>query len=147
MGGMYLQKKKCRYMGIDYGERRIGIAITDELLMMARPYKVIDTKKEDPYDTIKSIVLENNVCFIVLGNPIHLGGEESEISLKVKEFKAELEKILKGVEIVLYDERFTSKMAERMLRSRKVDLRKSKGEIDMYAAAFLLEEYIDFHKR
>lgn len=141
-----MPRRRCRYLGIDYGERRIGIAITDELLIMARPYKTIDAMKEEPIESIKKIVMENNVCLIVIGYPIHLSGNESEISYKVKEFKAQLENALKNVKIVLYDERLTSKMAERMLANRGVYLRESKEQIDMYAAAFLLEEYIEFHR-
>ena len=138
-----MHKRQCRWLGIDFGERRIGLAITDELLIMAKPYRVIDAKKEDPVATIKKIVEENNVCLIVMGNPLHLSGKESELSQKVKEFKSMLEKVLGDVEIVLYDERLTSKMAERMLANRGVDLRKSKEQVDLYAATFLLEEYLE----
>lgn len=147
MGDMCLQKKDCRCLGIDFGERRIGIAISDERCIMARPYATIDTRKNDPIHAIKKIVEENNVCFIVIGNPLHLSGDESELSIKVKEFKRQLEEMLNGIEIVLYDERFTSKIAERMLLNRKVDVRKSKEQVDMYAAAFLLDEYLDSHKK
>ncbi len=141
--GMFLRKRKCRWLGIDFGERRIGLAITDELLIMAKPYKVIDAKKENPVLAIKKIVEENNVCLIVMGNPLHLSGKESELSKKVKEFKSMLESVLKDIKIVLYDERLTSKMAERMLANRGMDLRKSKEQIDLYAATFLLEEYLE----
>ncbi len=143
MEDMSSQKKQCRWLGIDFGERRIGLAITDELLIMAKPYRVIDVKKENPISAIKKIVRENNVCLIVIGNPLHLSGDESELSLKVKEFKRHLESMIEGIEIVLYDERFTSRMAERMLASRGIDLRKSREQIDIYAATFLLEEYLE----
>ncbi len=134
-------------MGIDFGERRIGLSITDELLIMARPYRVIDAKEEEPLKAIIDIVSSENVCLIVIGNPIHLSGQESELSLKVKEFANELKmKLPKDIEIVLYDERFTSKMAERMLANRGVDLHKNKKEIDLYAATLLLQEYLDYHK-
>ena len=138
-----MHKRRCRWLGIDFGERRIGLAITDELLIMAKPYKVIDAKKEDPILVIRKIVEEKNVCLIVIGNPLHLSGEESELSQKVKKFKAQLKSVLKDVKIVLYDERLTSRMAERMLANRGVDLRKSKEQIDIYAATFLLEEYLE----
>ncbi len=141
-----MRNRGCRWLGIDYGERRIGLALTDELLMMAKPFKVLDTKEDDPIESIVKIVSQHNVCLIVIGNPIHLSGDESEISIKVREFKEKLEQGLDDVEIVLYDERFTSKMAERMLAQRGVDLRKNKKEIDLYAATFLLQEYLDYHK-
>ena len=147
MEDLSLQKKRCRWLGIDYGERRIGLALTDELLIMAKPFIVIDAKEEDPVEKITSLIREKNICLVIIGNPIHLSGEESELSLKVKEFVKELQKKLPdGVEIVLYDERFTSRMAERMLANRGIDLRKNKKEIDLYAATFLLQEYLDYHK-
>ncbi len=142
-----MQETKCKWLGIDYGERRIGLSITDELLIMARPYRVIDSLIEEPLSTISEIVKRENVCLIVIGNPIHLSGKESELSIKVKEFMEKLRRMIPDkVKIVLYDERFTSKMAERMLANRGVDLRKSKKEIDLYAATFLLQEYLDYHK-
>lgn len=143
---MFLHKKPCKWLGIDFGERRIGLAITDELLIMAKPFRVIDAQKEKPIEAIKKIVEDNNICLIIIGNPLHLSGDESEMTKRVIEFKNSLESVLDGIDVILYDERFTSKMAERMLASRGVDLRKSKEQVDLYAATLLLAEFLEYNK-
>jgi len=131
-----------KILAIDFGERRVGVAISDPTETIASPLKTIDTKKENPVEIIKNICKENNVKKIILGYPLLLSGEEGRMAKLVKEFKKELTKEI-GVEIVLVDERFTTKISEREIRKRGKFSSKRREKIDLYAAAYLLQEYLN----
>ena len=134
-------REMYRILAIDFGERRMGLAISDPTQTIASPFKIIDTEKENPIDVIKEICEKNDVKKIILGFPLLLSGEEGRMAKLVKEFRQELlEKI--GIEVILVDERFTSKISEREIRRRGKRPSKEKEKIDLYAAAYLLQEYL-----
>ncbi len=141
-----MEESKGRVLGIDYGEARIGVAITDEMQVIVSPLEVIHTKKVDPVMRIKEIVAEKDVREIVLGMPYLLSGREGRLAEEVKKFKERLEKIL-TVPVTLYDERFTSKIAERELRSRGIKPSRNKAKVDLFAAGILLEDYLEYKRR
>lgn len=141
-----MEESKGRILGIDYGEARIGVAITDEMQIIVSPLEVIYAKKVDPIVRIKEIVVKKEVKEIVIGMPYLLSGREGKLAEEVKKFKNELEKNL-TIPIVLFDERFTSKIAERELRTRGIKPSRNKAKVDLFAAGILLQDYLEYKRR
>ncbi len=141
-----MEESKGRILAIDYGEVRIGTAITDELQILVSPLEVINARKVDPVKRIAEIVEEKQVTEVVIGMPYLLSGKEGRLAEQVKKFKQDLEKIL-PVPVQLYDERFTSKMAERVLRERGIKPSRNKEKVDLFSAGILLEDYLEYRKR
>ena len=135
-----------RVLGLDYGEKRTGLAVSDELQVFSRPLLLINMQKENAVIKIKQIVDEMDICKIIVGNPVMTSGREGETSKKVRDFVKLLESNM-ACSIELYDERFTSKIAEKMLIERGISPSRNKGKIDMYAASLLLQEYLDTKDR
>lgn len=131
-----------RILAIDYGAKRIGLAVTDPLKMFAIPFDTIPNDKYT-FDKLKQIVNEKNVVKIILGNPVKENGEDSLISKDIRKFKSELEKKI-NLTIELVDERYSSEIAsKRILESvPSKKKRRDKSLIDKNAAAVILEDYL-----
>lgn len=142
----YTSSKEERILAIDYGLKRVGLAMTDPLQILAYPFKTIPNDAGF-WSNLKSIVAENNVKSIVLGYPLNSDGSRSEMTAVVEEFRLALEKNL-NLTVILHDERYTSEMAKenviKSVTSRKK--RRDKGLIDQNAAAIMLREYLDESK-
>jgi putative Holliday junction resolvase len=137
-----LEDNNPRILAIDYGRMRIGIAVSDPLkLFPSKTFTMNNGSKT--FSEIKKIITENNIELIILGFPF--GSNESTIQLseEILKFKAEVEDIAK-VEVRLWDESFTSKIAEsRIIDSiSKKSKRQDKSLVDSHSAAILLEEYL-----
>ncbi len=131
-----------RILGIDYGSKKIGLAISDETQTIAMPLKVIDSN-EDAVDAINTIVKENDVKRIVIGLPITLSGTKGKRALETEEFIDKLKNVL-DIEIVEWDERLSTRFSERILNKANVKGRKNKKKvIDKIAATFILQGYLD----
>lgn len=134
-----------RILGIDYGERRLGIAISDDTNTIATPLKHI-TNNNEVFDTVKSIITKYNVRTIVLGLPINLDGSHSKSSKIIINFSKQIKKKL-NVTVHMIDERLSSIEAENKLReSGKTPSRYrslDRGIIDSAAAAIILESFIN----
>jgi len=128
-------------LGIDYGIRRMGLAISDKNSKIALPLETIEGDDEIFIGEIKRIVAERNVQKIVVGLPKHLSGDESEMSRRVKDFCKKL-KIL-GIEIILFDERYTTVKAEEIVREMKKKPSRNKGKIDKIAASLILKNFLE----
>jgi|UniRef100_A0A7V3VU94 putative Holliday junction resolvase len=127
-----------KVMAIDYGRMRVGIALTDPLGVIAQPYLTLRYKTiKDLIKRLKFICEENNVGLILVGNPLRMDGEESEISEEIKRFVERLKKTIK-VETRLWDERFTSRLASRVLK----DYGLRQKNLDQISASLMLEEYL-----
>lgn len=129
-----------RYLGIDYGSKRIGIAISDGLGLTARPLEVV-TRGELP-DFLRRLVEEYPIDQVVVGLPTALGGHEGESAAGARELADEVKEIL-GVPVELVDERFTSRMAETALLEGGMRRRQRKETVDKVAAAIILQTYLD----
>ncbi|GAB4295293.1 MAG: Holliday junction resolvase RuvX [Ignavibacteriaceae bacterium] len=135
--------KERRFLAIDYGIKRIGLALTDPMLSIAFPYKTI---QNDSYclDKIADIIKEKSVTKIVLGYPSSEEIRESGFHKEVLKFAEELKEFF-NLEIILWDETYTSSIAKaRILESvtsRKK--RRDKSLLDQQSAAIILQEYID----
>ena len=126
-------------MALDIGTKRIGIALTDYLQVIATPHSTIPRQPEAvAIEAIVKLAKENRVEKIVVGVPINMDGSQGFQAQDCIEFS---QKIL-GFDIIQEDERLTSEEAEERLRTRKVDFRKNKGLVDMESAAIILEQYL-----
>ena len=128
-----------KVLAIDYGTRRVGLAIGDENLRIVSPKGVIKTEKA--LEEIKAIVKTSNVGKIVLGFPLTPSGKEGQRAKLVKKFYEELKRELPDIEIILWDERWTTQEALRRLEG--MSSRKKKQLKDTIAAMVILEEYFD----
>ena len=100
-----------RIVGLDPGERRIGVAVSDPTGTIASPDRYIDTKAESVGDVLRELCSERQVVLIVVGLPISLDGSEGPSAAKARDFGATVAKDT-GLEVVFHDERFTSHTAE-----------------------------------
>ena len=132
-----------KFLGIDYGERRIGLALSDSTNMIASSYSNIFNNQKK-YQAIKDMVESHKITHIVIGLPLLLNGQKGEKALMVEEFSEELRSFLENrVEIILEDERLTTVSAERILIQGDLSRKKRKEKIDALAATLILQKYLD----
>jgi len=131
-----------RILGIDYGSVRIGLALSDPLKIISRPYKVILNKGAETFIEIKTLVEEQSISKIVLGLPYDKDGSDSDKTREVRDFALSLETEL-STPVILWDERYTSSDANSFLKSMGIDYKKSKKIIDKIAAAIILKDYLE----
>jgi putative Holliday junction resolvase len=132
-----------RILGIDYGMRRIGLAISDPSGFMAQPLATIDRK--DDNDSIREIVRiinERSVEEVVVGLPVSLSGELGKQAKDVLQFIEEL-KSQTDVNIATWDERLSTSIAQRALTDTKAKKARKKDLVDQIAAAVILQGYLD----
>jgi len=136
-------QKLSRILAIDYGMKRIGLALCDPMKTFAYPYQTI-LNNHLLFAELKKIISEQEVEKIILGNPIREDGKLSSMTDPIMKFKTELEKSF-GLEVILVDESLSSSMAQEriLLTVPKKSKRKEKGLIDMNAAAIILQEYLE----
>jgi putative holliday junction resolvase len=131
-----------RILALDYGTKRIGVALSDELGWTAQPLETFERRTLDrDIAHIVSLVGMHEVGRVVLGFPLQLDGREGPAIQAMREFKARLEQGL-SVPLVLWDERMTTKAAEDLLIAADVSRKKRKGAVDRVAAAILLQSYL-----
>lgn len=132
-----------RVLAIDHGTVRMGIAISDELKMIAQPLEFIPAEPFSGFlDRIKFLLSEYEVELLLLGMPRNMDGSYGDASIKVKEFEAILKKIT-TIPIKTFDERLTSVQANRALTQGRVKKKKKRKNVDAMAAAILLQSYLD----
>lgn len=137
-----------RALGIDYGLRRIGLALSDATGLLARPWKTIPGASAARAaavlaDEIAALRQEDDgLSAIVIGLPRRLGGEHTDQTSAVTAL-AERLRALVDVPVALQDERLSSREAERLLARREHDWRKRKGQLDAMSAAVILQDYLD----
>lgn len=129
-------------MGIDYGEARIGIALSDLLKMLASPYEVYYVKDEIDYNYFLDIIRRESVDTLVVGLPYNMKGVEQEIAGKARNFANTLAE-KSGCKLVMVDERMSSVVAEEILRQKYRDWRDRKKELDKFSAMVILQDYLD----
>src|SRR5437764_5182438 len=132
-----------RILALDHGTKRIGVAISDELKMIAQPVEFIPA---EPFANflarLKEILREKEVELILLGLPRNMDGTYGPAALKVQDFAAALRNAV-TVPIKMWDERLTSAQANRFLIEGNVRREKRKEKVDKTAAAILLQSYLD----
>ena len=131
-------------LGVDPGERRIGIAVGDESTGVAVPVEVIDARTIDPVDRVAEIVAERGVKLVVVGLPVGLsGGEGPAVSAQQGFLESLTEKL--DVPVTAYDERLTTVVAERAMRAAGGSAARRKQIRDAVAAQVMLQGYLDAH--
>ncbi|WP_346663948.1 Holliday junction resolvase RuvX [uncultured Merdimonas sp.] len=135
-----------RIMGLDYGSKTVGVAVSDPLKITAQAVETITRKEENKLRKtcarIEELVKEYQVEQIVLGFPRHMNNDIGERAEKSLEFGQMLERRT-GLKVVMWDERLTTVEAERTLMENKVRRENRKKYIDQIAAVFILQGYLD----
>jgi len=134
-----------KILGLDLGTRTIGIAISDSLEMIASALETHRFKENDFDSALKraeKIVKEKKVYKIILGFPKHMNGDVGEKALLCQEFGDKLKELL-DIEVILEDERWTTKLAENRLLEFDLSRNKRKKIIDKMAAVVILQNYLD----
>lgn len=132
-----------RVLAIDHGTVRMGIAISDELKMIAQPLEFIPAEPFSGFlDRLKVLLSEYEVELLLIGMPRNMDGSYGDASIKVREFEGVL-KSSTTIPIKTYDERLTSVQANRVLSQGNVKKKKKRKNVDAMAAAILLQNYLD----
>lgn len=132
-----------RILALDLGRRRIGLALSDELRLTAQGLETFQrTNMREDLDGLARIVNERSVTLILLGNPIHMSGNEGAQSGWVRHFASKLQ-ARTGCEIRFWDERLTTAEAERVLRASGISRQKRSKAVDRLAAVILLQSYLE----
>lgn len=137
----------ARFMGIDYGMKRVGLAISDPLGIIAGPVGFIQRRagKRPPVAKVIERAMELEARGFVIGLPLDGDGNESEWSAEVRSFGAELGKRT-GMRVIYIDERFSTATALRAIREMDESARGRKGDVDALAATVLLQNALDTEK-
>jgi putative holliday junction resolvase len=132
-----------RILALDLGEKRIGLALSDESRILARSFAVLKRgSRLADFEKISRIVDEQVVNLIVVGLPVLLSGQEGAKAAWVRDYAAELAQRL-GIDLVFWDESFSTVAAERSLRARGKRGQKQRQWVDAVAAAMILQSYLD----
>lgn len=131
-----------RSLGIDFGSKRVGLALSDRSNLIASPYKtLIYVSEKELISQISLIIFENDITIVVLGLPINMKGQDTIQTNKVRNFKDSLS--ILGLPIIYEDERLSSISAKNSLILQNVKTGHHKGAIDRTAAAIILQQYLD----
>tara|TARA_B100001287_G_scaffold264540_1_gene256503 strand:+ start:716 stop:1138 length:423 start_codon:yes stop_codon:yes gene_type:complete len=133
-----------KFIGIDYGQKKIGLSVTDDDKVFAFPLETV--KRIDFFDFITNFFKENDVEKFVVGKPTRMSGESSEIEGEIIEFIKKLERKFPNIPIVRFDERFTSKIATKSILSAgaKKKMRLNKEIVDKISATIILRDFLEY---
>ena len=134
-----------RRLAFDYGDVRIGVAVSDRDSILATPVGTLLTKREDLWDRIFDLLADYEPVQIYVGRPVHLSGNESDSTTKAEAFAQELRERF-DVNVTMIDERFSTVSAQRSLREAGRSTKDSKSAIDQAAAVEILEIALDIEK-
>ena len=131
-----------RVLAIDYGDKRIGLALSDPLKIIASPFKTIRNDNKDNFiKLIEGIIIKEDVELIIIGLPLGMSGQITDQTTKVKIFSEKL--LLIGITIKYVDERWSSIAAKRSIQEQGIKTGHNKQLVDQTAAAIFLQQYLD----
>ena len=135
-----------KYLGVDFGLKRIGLSITDQEKIFAFPLTTIEFN--GAFDFLKNLFLKEEVSKVVIGYPKRLSGVDSDIEISIKIFIKKFKNQFPAIEIERFDERFTSKLASKAIVSSGLGKKKrsDKSLIDKVSAAIILQDYLTYNK-
>lgn len=137
------QTQRGRILALDVGARRIGIAVSDEMLVTAQGLETLErTNVREDLARVARLAGERGVTLVLVGNPVNMSGEEGRQSVWVREFAEKL-RTRCGLTVRLWDERLTTKEAERVLRESGISRVKRGRAVDRLSAVLLLESYLE----
>ena len=133
-----------RLLGIDLGTKRIGIAISDYNQKIATPLQTLDKSKQGKLiDELKSIITENDIKGIIIGNPINMDGTYGKSSQSAKDIAINISNKI-DIPVSLWDERLSTVGAFNLSSELDINVSKREKDIDKFAAAFILQGALDF---
>ena len=135
-----------KYLGVDFGLKRIGLSITDQEKIFAFPLTTIEF--DNAFNFFKDLFFKEEVSKVIIGYPKRLSGVDSEIESSIKIFITKFKKQFPEIEIERFDERFTSKLASKAIVSSGLGKKKrsDKSLIDKVSAAIILQDYLSYNK-
>ena len=134
----------ARILCLDYGRQRIGIAVSDSLGLTAQPVETLTgLNREELLKRVCALVEQMEVRKIILGLPLTLKGEKGNMAMEVEKFADKLYQKT-GIPVILWDERFTSVQAQRIIHQKGGKPSRKKEDIDLISAVLLLQNYLDF---
>ena len=141
-------KRTERFLGLDVGTKRIGIAVSDELGLTAQPVMTLEVRRNRREDlrSIARLARRYEVAGIVVGRPLHISGELSPRARKTEEFAAELGELC-GIPIYLWDERLTTREAQQLLYQSGRKRLEHRAVVDQVAATLILQSFLDDRER
>jgi putative Holliday junction resolvase len=133
-----------RILGIDYGDRHVGLALSDSLQLTAQPLQTIElrARKEDNRRVLADIVSKHDVGRIVIGMPLRMDGSSGTRAEKTKVFGAWLQQAL-SLPVEFYDERLTTHQAMRFVVEQKVKIKSKRSVVNQIAAVIILQGYLE----
>ena len=133
-----------KYIGIDYGQKKIGLSVSDDDKVFAFPLETV--KKIDFFDFIIDFTKKNNVEKFIVGKPIRMSGENSQIENEIIKFIKKLKRKFPEIPIIRFDERFTSKIAAKSILSAgvKKKIRLNKEIVDKISATIILRDFLEY---
>ena len=136
-----------RILAIDYGKKRTGIAVTDTLQIISGGLDTVETRDLEPWLT--GYMQKEEVETIVVGYPRQMDGDDSENMKRITPFVNRLKKLFPGVNVELYDERFTSVLAHKTMLDSGIGrkARQDKGLVDKISATIILQDYLEYKKQ
>ena len=134
---------KGKYLGIDYGDRRVGIAVSDFDKEISFPRDFLEYEKEsDLLKSIKQLCEDEQIIKIILGLPIHMDGTFGERAEKTKVFYDKLKDAIPSIDIDFFDERLSSEYATKVLHVQQIKSKDQKGKRDSISAQIILQNYL-----
>ena len=135
-----------RWIAIDYGEKRIGVAITDPLKLFAKPHCTIENHTDAQVESeIIKIIKEQKVDKLIVGLPIAISGDDSAKTKEVRDFVEKLKISLAhtGCQIEMWDERYSTADANELCKQKGLDWKNARKVVDQIAAAVILQNYLN----
>jgi putative Holliday junction resolvase len=131
-----------RFIGIDFGMSKVGLAISDPSKIISMPLKVLRYKNpKNLIEDLQIIATENNVDTFVVGYPLNMNNEKNEMTSLVDNFKDEL--IDLGFKVFLQDERLSSESAKKIMHEQNIKTGNNKEQIDLIASTIILQSFLD----
>lgn len=142
------KKTAGRRLCLDYGKKRIGIAISDPTATIAQPHSVMERETEElDIEKIHDLIVTHDIKKVIMGLPLELSGEAGQSAKDVYQFIEKLKVALTGVEVETWDERLSTVFAEKEMIRDNVRRKKRKKVIDQLAATIILQSYLDAESR
>jgi putative Holliday junction resolvase len=129
-----------RILGIDFGEKRVGIAMSDPTGMIASPFKTVERAHVE--EELEDIIEHYAIKTIVIGNPLRTDGKKGKREEEVKAFSRRIEQKL-NISVIPWDERFSTQAAERAMHEAEEKPSRDRAKVDRIAAAIMLQSYLD----
>lgn len=132
-----------RILGLDFGRKRVGVAVSDALLMMAHSRETLHYRnRNELWARLQGLIQQEGIGLIVVGMPRRLSGAASDMTAQVQAFTAALQE-RSNLPVITWDERLSSRQAERMLNAAESRKRRPRGAVDQVAAVLILQSYLD----